>query len=141
MPSESCLFLSTEHYDPVSATIRWYTNCDWSHCGWLRLADNWTYSAMSDGKGVDWRPPNPRAKILKLSAPGTDEALQLALVVRGAKYDLKDILGIAFSKNWYTQGDYICDKLTFWFQDKANFPLVNHKFIPFEHLRPRDILL
>lgn len=49
---DHCLFLSTEEFDPVSIAIRLKTDCDWSHVGFLRLADNWTFSTMSDGKGV-----------------------------------------------------------------------------------------
>jgi hypothetical protein len=137
---EHCLFLSTETSDPVSAVIRWYTDCDWSHCGWLRLADGWTYSAMFNG-GVQWRPPNPKAKILKLSAAGIEASLSKALSVEGAAYDLLDILGIATGRNWSEPGEFICDKLVFWAQDAIGCPLVNMRFIPLIHLKPRDILL
>jgi hypothetical protein len=137
---EFCLFLSTETYDPVSAVIRWYTNCEWSHCGWLRLADGWTYSAMVEG-GVKWRAPNTETKILKLSCDGIEASLSKALTVEGSHYDLLDILGIATGRNWQAPGEFICDKLVFWAFDQIGCPLVNMEFIPLEHLKPRDILL
>lgn len=137
---DHCIFLSTEEYDPVSALIRWYTNCDWSHCGFLDLKNGYTYSAMMDG-GVAWRPPNPRARMLKLSADGIEAALSKALSVAGSHYDMLDILGIAASKNWETPGEFICDKLVLWAFDQVGCPLVNMTFIPLEHMKPRDILL
>lgn len=138
--SDLCLFLSTVECDPISAAIRAATNCAWSHTGFRRPSDGWTFSAMSDG-GIAWRPPNPRAKILNLSTDGMDAALSKALTQAGLKYDFMDILGIAFHENWETPNRMICDKLVFWSFQQIGCPLVNMKFIPIEHLTPRDILL
>lgn len=138
---EYCLFLSTVETDPISAIIRRATNCDWSHAGFMRLADGWTFSAMSDGQGVAWRPPNPNAKILKLSVQGIEAALSKAQSQAGSKYDFMDIAGIALGCNWSAPGSFICDKLVFWAFQEIGAPLVNPTFIPAIHLTPRDILL
>lgn len=135
-----CLFLSTETWDPASIAIRWFTDCEWSHCGFYRLADGWTYSAEFLG-GVDWRKPNPRARVLKLSTDGIDAALSKALSVKGSAYDMLDIIGIATSHDWAKPGDFICDKLVFWAFNQIGTPLVNPNYIPLEHLTPRDLLL
>lgn len=88
-----------------------------------------------------WRPPNPKARVLKLTADGMDASLAKALTQEGDKYDWLDILGIATGKNLETPNRFICDKLVFWAQNEIGCGLVNHTFIPFEHLTPRDILL
>jgi|ERR1700756_488390 len=134
------LFMSTEEVDPASAIIRWYTNCDWSHTGWIDLDTNKTYSAMLVG-GVKWRPLNPNAKVLVLSAPKMKEAFNKALSQEGHKYDFLDIVGIASGRNWSQPGEFICDKLVFWAYQEIGMPLLNHVFIPLIHLKPRDILL
>jgi len=136
-----CLFVSTVTFDPISAYIRWRTNCTWSHTGWYRLSDGWTYSAMSDGNGLDWRPPNARAKILLLDAPGVDESLAKALEHRGAGYDFFQILGLGLARDWSMPGRFICDKAVFYFQQQAGFPLLNHTFIQLNKLTPESILL
>jgi len=150
MPSSQvCLFLSTEQYDPVSMAIRFKTECAWSHVGFYRLSDSYTFSAMSDGKGVAWRPPNPRAQILLLddtrgSRDGADVmegALAAAETKAGEGYDFLDILGITFGPNWETPGRLICDKLVLWAFQSIHFPLLNPTFIPSSHFTPRDILL
>ena len=135
------LFVSTEEFDPVSAIIRWHTACAWSHAGFLRKSDMWTFSAMADGKGVSWRPPNPKAKVLALNYPETDKAFSAALTQAGKPYDFLDILGIAAAKDWSSTDAWICDKLVFWACIQAGAPLLNHTFIPLDHLTPRDILL
>lgn len=135
------LFMSTEVNDPVSAIIRWRTTCDWSHTGFLRVEDGFTFSAMSDGKGIAWRPPNPKAKLLIIDAEGSEEALAKALAHEGKGYDFLSILGIALGKNWQTPGKFICDRLVFWAFQEIGKPLLNHTFIPLLHLTPADILL
>ena len=141
--AQYCLFLSTEELDPVSAAIRFKTECAWSHVGFLRLSDNWTFSAMSDGKGVAWRPPNPHAKILKLNVPHVEIALAKFLTQQGKPYDKLDIVGIALGLNLETKGHFICSVGVVWsFEDNLPcVPLVNPTFIPREHITPRDILL
>lgn len=139
-----CLFLSTVEDDPESASIRWKTGCDGSHVGFLRLSDNWTYSAMNDGKGVSWRAPIANAKIVvKLSAPNLDAAFAKALTQEGVPYDKLDILGIALSLNLESAKHFICSTLVAWsFEDNPPCqPLLNPTFIPREHITPRDILL
>lgn len=137
--SDICLFLSNDG-SVEDRVIDWYTDSSWPHCGWLRQSDMWTFSAEHSG-GVAWRPPNPRAKILKLSCDGMDASLSKALTVAGATYDMLDILGIAMSKDWSVPGEFICDKLVFWAQNEIGCPLLNHTFIPLIHLKPQDILL
>jgi hypothetical protein len=78
-----CLFLSTQPGDVESGLIRRFTLCDWSHCGFYRIQDGSTFSAMHDSAGVAWRPKNPEAKILLLSAPKMDEAFAWALEKAG----------------------------------------------------------
>lgn len=140
-----CLFLSTVEDDPESAAIRLKTDCDWSHVGFMRLSDNWTFSAMADGKGVAWRPPNPKAKILKLSVGDSISAITSALAwaetQEGRPYDKLDIAGIALDKDWHTPGSFICSTLVAWAFEKINFKLLSSTFIPREHITPRDILL
>jgi hypothetical protein len=34
-----------------------------------------------------------------------------------------------------------CDQLVFWSAAQLGTPLVNHTFIPLQHLTPRDVLL
>lgn len=139
MSLEHCLFLSTETFDPISAIIRWEETAAWSHCGWLRLSDNWTFSAEMGG--IAWRPPNPKAKILKLSCDGMEASLSKALLMAGHGYDFLGIIGIALGQNWEQKGTDFCAQLLFWYQNEVRCPLVNHKFIPFEHLKPSYILL
>lgn len=139
--SEICLFVSTEPWDFESAAIRWGTLCDWSHAGWFDTRTQLTYSAMNDGKGLTWRPLRKRQKLLLLDAPGAAESLALALKYEGAAYDIRDILGIVFHRNWRTEGRFICDVALFHFQTLAGYPLLNCVFIPLEHLTPRDLLL
>lgn len=139
-----CLFLSTEEFDPVSAAIRLKTECAWSHVGFLRLSDNWTFSAMSDGKGVAWRPPNPKARILKLRVEDSrfiDAAVAQALTQEGKPYDKLDILGIALSLNAESANHFICSTLVAWSFEQCGAPLLNPTFIPRAHITPRDILL
>lgn len=138
---EYCLFLSTEEFDPVSAAIRLKTECAWSHVGFLRLSDNWTFSAMSDGKGVAWRPPNPKARILKLSTPNVDVAIAKAFTQEGKPYDKLDIVGIALGLNLESNGRFICSVLVAWSFEQIGVPILNPTFIPREHITPRDILL
>lgn len=95
---------------------------------------------MIDG-GVQWRPPNPRAKLLILTADAMDATLAIAQTKRGEKYDWLDIIGIECAKDWCTDGRFICDKLVFWSYLQLGTPLVNPNFIPIIHLTPRDILL
>lgn len=136
-----CLFLSTQPDDVESALIRRFTLCDWSHCGFYRIADGCTFSAMHDPKGVAWRPPNPKAKLLLLSAPKMDEAFAWALTKEGAGYDVQQILGFLFNQSCTTPGKFICDRLVFAAFEMVGAPLISHKFIPIAHLTPRDILL
>src|ERR1700722_10537931 len=127
------LFLSTEIADIESATIRRLSMCAWSHVGFHRLADGWTFSAMNDGKGVDWRPPKPKAKILLLDLPHVDEIAAIAFTQQGKPYNRKEILGFIFNRDWTNPNDFDCDQLVFWSAMKFGTPLVNHTYIPLEH--------
>lgn len=138
---EHCLFLSTIEFDPESLAIRVQTECAWSHVGFLRLADDWTFSAMADEKGVAWRAPNPKAKVLKLSGANIEAALARALTQEAKPYDKLDIVGLALGANFETKGSFICSTLVAWSFEQIGAPLLNPTFIPREHLTPRDILL
>jgi hypothetical protein len=139
--SMRCLFVSTEHWDIESAIIDWYTRTKIaSHAGWIDPETMWTYSAMADGKGLDWRPPNPKAKVTMLTAPNSEQSCILALADRGAKYDFLQIAGIAANRDWSRPQEWICDKAVFWFQKVAGCPLLNHELYPIEFLVPDDIL-
>lgn len=138
--SEICLFVSTQKWDIESALIRRGTNCDWSHTGWFRKPDRMTFSAMSDGKGLAWRPLKANQQLLLLDAPGAEQSLALALKHEGAPYDYLNILGIILGKNWRTPGRYICNVAVFEYQKLAGFPLLNDKFIQYYHMAPDDIL-
>ena len=135
------LFLSTQQYDIESALIRRFTMCDWSHVGFLRDSDGYTFSAMNDGKGVAWRPPNPTVKTLKLTVPRIEEALAQAETKAREPYDVGDILGFIANRNWQSPDKFICDRLVFWAFAQIGQPLLNHTFIPMDHLTPRDVLL
>jgi hypothetical protein len=135
------LFLSTEEFDPVSAFIRRFTNCDWSHAGFFDDQKRQTYSAMADGKGLAWRNIKAGTRMLYLTAPGVDLAHYHALQWIGARYDYRDIAGILLGHNWETTNRLICDVTVFKAFRAANQPLVNPIFIPEEHLTPRDLLL
>ena len=115
--------------------------CDWSHAGFRRKEDGFTLSAMNDGKGVALRPPNPRASILLLDMPRVDEVAAIALTQLGKPYNRKEILGFLINRNWTDPGTFDCDQLVFWSAIQLGTPLLNHTFIPLEHLTPRDILL
>lgn len=134
------LFVSTEPWDPVSAIIRYHTTSTWSHAGFIRLSDGWTFSAMLWG-GVKWRKPSRFAKFLVLDCPYVDEAFEKALTQEGRSYDWLNILGFVASKNWQRPGKFICDRLVFWAFEQISQPLVNPTFIPCSHFTPRDILL
>jgi len=135
------LFLSTDAADIESALIRRLSMCDWSHVGFYRLEDSWTFSAMNDGKGVAWRPPNPRASMLLLDLPRVDEIAAIAFTQEGKPYNRKEILGFLCNRDWSEPGEFDCDQLVFWSAIQLATPLLNHTFIPLEHLTPRDILL
>jgi hypothetical protein len=136
-----CLYVATEPSDPESIAIRLLTNCDWSHVGFMRLADKMTYSSMADGRGLDFRPLKPTQKTLLLTAPGVDAAFAKALEWKGSPYDFKDIAGMILHRNWSTAGHLICDAIVFRAFEETGNPLVNPKFIPRYHLTPRDVLL
>jgi hypothetical protein len=140
--SMRCLFVSYDPQSMVSNVINWYARGlkMASHAGWIDPETMFTYSAQSDGKGLDWRPPDSRAIVTMLSAPGTEASLSLALNDRGAKYDFLNIAGIALSRDWSKPGEFICDKAVFWFQKMAGCPLLNHDLYPMELLTPPDIL-
>jgi hypothetical protein len=133
--------MSTEKYDPLSVLIREKTECAWSHVGFLRLSDNMTFSAMCDGQGIAWRSVKPTQEILPLDAVGCDAAFALALTQRGKPYDMLDIAGIALGFDWSSPEHFICSALVFWAFEQTDNPLLNMKFIPREHLTPRDVLL
>jgi len=135
---DHCLFLSNDG-SLVDKIIDWDETASWPHCGWMRLSDGWTFSAQLGG--IKWRPPNPKAKILKLSADGTEAALSKALSMEGKSYDVLGILGIAFAQNWEQAGTDFCSQLVFWAYDQVGCPLINMTFIPLEHLKPSYILL
>jgi len=135
------LFLSTETTDIESALIRRLSMCDWSHAGFYRNADAWTFSAMNDGKGVAWRPPNPRCSILLLTMPRVDEVAAIAFSQEGKPYNRKEILGFLTNRDWTSPNTFDCDQLVFWSASQLGTPLLNPCFIPIEHLTPRDILL
>ncbi len=137
----NCLFLSTEELDIESAMIRRLSMCDWSHVGFYRVDDGWTFAAMNDGNGIAWRLPNPKAKLLLLDVPRIDEALAAALTQAGKAYDVADILGFIANTSWHSPDKFICDRLVFWAFQQIGQPLLNHTFIPMEHLTPRDVLL
>lgn len=139
MALDHCLFLSTEPFDPISAIIRWEETAEWSHCGWMRLSDGWTYSAQMSG--IKWRAPNPKAKILKLSCDGIEASLSKALGMAGHSYDFLGIVGIALGQNWEEKGTDFCSQLVFWAFQEVGCPLVNPRFIPVEHMKPSYILL
>jgi hypothetical protein len=139
--SDICLFLSTDPSDIESALIRRFTMCDWSHVGFYRISDGSTFSAMNDGKGVAWRPANPKAKLLLLQAPKIQEAFEFALTQEGKAYDVSDILGFITDRDWQSPDKFICDRLVFASFVAVGAPLLNPKFIPQEHLTPRDVLL
>jgi len=136
-----CLFLSTQADDIESALIRRFTMCDWSHVGFYRPSDGSTFSAMNDGRGVAWRTANPKAKLLLLQAPKMEEAFAYALTQQGKAYDVADILGFIADRDWKTPDSFICDRLIFASFVAAGAPLLNHRYIPIEHLTPRDVLL
>lgn len=138
--SDIALFVSTEEFDPVSAVIRWRTACAWSHTGFIRLSDDWTFSAMADG-GVAWREPNPKARVLVLDYEHADLALAQALTKEGEGYDFLGIAGIETGKNLAAANTEFCSQLLFWATEAAGYPLLNMTFIPREHLTPRDVLL
>jgi hypothetical protein len=141
--SDICLFMSTDTspFDWESGLIRRLSMCDWSHTGFLRKSDNFTFSAMNDGKGVNWREPNPQAKVLLLDAPHVEDMLAVAETQTGKPYNRKEIFGFIFNKNWTNPYAFDCDQLVFWSAIQVGFPLLNHTFIPLEHLTPRDILV
>lgn len=96
---------------------------------------------MHDGLGVNWRPPNPKAKVLALTVPRAEEALDKALSRIGEAYDVRDIMGFFVNRNWETPHRAICDVLLFWAFAQIGQPLLNHTFVPMGHLTPRDVLL
>lgn len=132
-------FVSTVPRDPISAFIRGETDCLWSHMGWVRLSDGWTFSAMFDG-GVIWRPPNPKARVLVLTCDGMDASLAKALTKEGEHYDWLGIVGMALRKNLDDSKLDFCDKLFIWAQNEVGCPIVNTRFIPIYHFSPADVL-
>lgn len=140
--SPHCLFMSTDSsiFDWQSGLIRRLSMCAWSHTGFFRRADNFTFSAMNDGKGVAWRAPNPKAKILLLDTPWIEEMLKVALTQEGKPYNKKEIFGFVFDTNWTDPDAFDCDQLVFWSAIQVGAPLLNHTFIPLQHLTPRDVL-
>jgi hypothetical protein len=136
-----CLFVSTERWDPVSAIIRLGTEDDWSHTGFYRPADGFTFSAMDDGKGVSFRKPIEHAKLLLLTTPRVDDMFEAALTQEGKPYNSLGILGIIFHRNWSDPNAEFCSQLVLWSAIKIGAPLLNPQFIPIQHMTPRDILL
>ena len=137
-----CGFLSTELHDPASMIIRWGTHCDYSHIGWMRFSDQWTFSAMNDSTGVGWRRPNTRSKIILISVPKMQEAFEWALTQEGKPYDIRDILGFVVSKNWgdHDMKAWICSELFAYSFAAIGSPLFSFN-TPLWHISPRDNLL
>ena len=135
------LYVSTEKWDIVSAVIRWFTLCSWSHVGFINLDTMTTFSAMADGRGVDFRPLKRGQKIMLLDAPHCEEAYQKALSYKGQGYDFLAILGMVFHRNWKSRDRKFCNELVFRVFDEIGEPLLNHKFIPLQHMFPEHILL
>lgn len=96
---------------------------------------------MNDGNGVAWRGPNPNAKILLLDCHCVDEMAEIAFTQAGKPYNQLEIAGFALNENLTEPNSFDCCQLVFWSAIKLGTPLLNHKFIPIEHLTPRDVLL
>jgi hypothetical protein len=80
--------------------------------------------------------------ILAVNPPEIVEpAFEVALTQQGKAYNELDILGIALGRDWCTADRFICSTVVFWAFEKAGHPLIQMKFIPLQHLTPRDILL
>jgi hypothetical protein len=133
--------MSTQRHGIESELIRRFSMCAWSHTGFYRLSDSWTFSAMNDGQGVAWRPPNPNVEILLLNHSRVDEMAAIAFTQEGKKYNCKEILGFIANKDWTNPDEFDCDQLVFWTAIQLKDPMLNHKYYPLEHLTPRDILL
>lgn len=135
------LFVSRELGDVVSELICIKTESVWPHVGFYDRDRDYTFSAMCDGNGVSWRALKPKQKVMLLSAPGTQAAFEKALTQEGKPYDFLDIVGIALAQDIHIPDHFICSTLVLWAFEQTGNPLLNMKFIPLDHLTPRDILL
>lgn len=133
------LFLSTNKWDPLSAVIRWNTRCPWSHAGFMREEDGWTFSAMTDG-GVKWRKPNPKDTGIVLEALETDKAFAWALTQAGKPYDWRAIAGLALDRDWRSEGSWFCSELVARGYENTSSPLLN-PFAQVFRITPRDLTL
>jgi hypothetical protein len=96
---------------------------------------------MNDGNGVAWRGPNHTTPLLLLTCPNVDKIAEMAFTQEGKGYNQRAIAGIALGRNWDNPNEFYCSELVLWAAEKAGTPLLNSRFLPIEHLTPRDILL
>jgi hypothetical protein len=140
MSASICLFTSSETWDIESALIRFFTLSYQSHAGWYDASTGLTFSAMADGRGLDWRPVAKRQKLVLFDCEGAAESLAWALPFRGAPYGYWDIAGMICHRNWATPGAFICDLAVFRGQKAVGHPLLNDEYMPDIHFYPADIL-
>lgn len=135
-----CLGTSTEQFDPVSILIRAKTESAESHIFFFDLDTRRTFSAMSDGKGVAWRPLGKNQQLILLLDHESPSVMQLAfgkaLTQEGRPYDKLDILGMALGRDWYTADHFICSALIFWAFNQVGNPLLAMWGIPLGHFWP-----
>lgn len=101
--------------DWVSSTIRRVTRSLWSHTE-IILDDGSYLGAHYDG-GVQIRPSNYCSPLrekrysIRLPAEQVAQIISFAHSQVGKKYDISDIFGILFNRNWDNPSRWICSEL------------------------------
>jgi uncharacterized protein YycO len=142
------LYLSTQTWAVDSALIRWHTCCEFSHVGFCDGDGQLEryFSAQLRG-GVRWRSAigagvarESYGQILRVTAPGIDDAFTWALTQNLKKYDYSAIFGLALNRDWRNGEAWYCAELVAAAFEKTGHALFNPQ-IALWRITPRDILL
>lgn len=135
------LQLATVGWDPISAAIRFSTRSWCSHVEFVTGA-GWTFGAQPFG-GIRWRSPEESklyTRAERFRVGGIQDALEWAETQTGKHYDLSAVFGMAFDRNWRSQGRFFCSELVALAFEKAGSPLLNPTADVWR-ITPRDLLL
>jgi uncharacterized protein YycO len=133
----------TEHFNPISAAIRFETRSWCSHIEFKNTADQTTLGARSMG-GVRIRPcaKDHYTKVEQFTAAGIGQAYEWAKTQTGKPYDFSAITGMAINRDWRNESKYFCSELIALAFEKAGSPVLSTRpSVGVYRITPRDLLL
>lgn len=103
----------TEHWNPISASIRYITRSWASHVEFVDADSGYTLGARYKG-GVQWRPALGSSHYTYIewyTHPRIDDAVLWARSQIGKPYDLTAIFGILTDRKWQSPDSWFCSEL------------------------------